>query len=108
MNFILVLLFLLVGSVILGLIRKFSGGTFLPQPGPDEDHLLMDKRGRWWRRDEQTGVLEEAMRRPSRETRSALPRFILSYLKLLFWIAVIGFGVAALGFVIKSIQRWLA
>lgn len=62
MLFIYALLFLLAGSIVLGIIRKLGGGSFLPEPEPGEDRHVMDKRGRWWR-EQPDGVLEEAFRR---------------------------------------------
>ena len=64
-KFIIALLFLLIVAIIAGMVRKLRGGTFLPQPERDEDRLFIDKRGRWWRDDPQSGALEEPYgRRP--------------------------------------------
>jgi len=52
----------LVLSVIVGVFRKLRGGTFLPQPERDEDRRFIDKRGRWWRDNPQSGALEESVR----------------------------------------------
>jgi hypothetical protein len=60
--FLCFLLFLLAGSMILGIIRKLRGGSFLPPPGPGEDRHILDKHGRWWR-ERPDGTLEEAFRR---------------------------------------------
>jgi hypothetical protein len=38
-----ILLFLLAGSIVLGVIRWFRGGSFLPEP-PGEDRHVMDQR----------------------------------------------------------------
>lgn len=99
-NLIIGLLVLLAISVVVGIVRKLGGGTFLPQPGPGEDHLYMDKTGRWWRQDEQTGVLEEVMRRPSRRepivTKSVVWGITRYFLKVLFWIVLIGSAIAVL------------
>jgi hypothetical protein len=102
-NLIIGLLVLLAISVVVGIVRKLGGGTFLPQPGPGEDHLFMDKTGRWWRRDEQTGVLEEVMRRPSRRdpivTKSVLWGIIRYFLTVLLWIMFIGGIFAVIGII---------
>jgi hypothetical protein len=56
MNLILMLLFLLVLSVIAGVIRVFRGGTFLPEPThPTEPYF---ENGRWWRYNPQTKTLD--------------------------------------------------
>jgi hypothetical protein len=60
-----ILLLFLALNMLMGLGRKLKGGTFLPSPGPDDDHHLMDRNGRWWRQDPKSGTLEEAFRRPS-------------------------------------------
>ncbi|HEU5020192.1 MAG TPA: hypothetical protein VFT69_19695 [Pseudolabrys sp.] len=57
------LLIFLAGSVLLGVIRKLKGGSFLPEPRPGEDCYFLDKQGRWWRQEE-SGIVEEAFRRP--------------------------------------------
>ena len=82
------LLLILLGCVILGVIRKLRGGHFLPEPGPGEDRLVMDKTGRWWRYDQQTGAMEDALRRPPRKM-SILKGFILSRVRLALWIALL-------------------
>jgi hypothetical protein len=61
-KFAIALLALLALSIVAGAVRKLRGGTFLPQPERAEDRLFMDKRGRWWREDPQSGAVEEALR----------------------------------------------
>jgi hypothetical protein len=64
MKFILMLLFLLIVSVIAGVIRVLRGGALLPEPGPGEPHMIFDKKqGRWWRYDPQNKILEDAFKR---------------------------------------------
>jgi hypothetical protein len=68
-KFAIALVIILVLCVIAGVIRKLRGGTFLPQPERDEDRLFMDKDGRWWRKDPQSGAVVESAtvsRRPPR------------------------------------------
>ncbi|MGP0093716.1 MAG: hypothetical protein ACLPKB_27800 [Xanthobacteraceae bacterium] len=90
MLFVTILLVLLIGSFALGLIRKLNGGMFLPQAGPGEDHLVMDKNGRWWRLDSQTGVFQEAFRRPKRQKGSTMKRFDSKFIVLSGVIVAIG------------------
>jgi hypothetical protein len=89
-KFAIALVIILVLCVIAGVIRKLRGGTFLPQPERDEDRLFMDKDGRWWRKDPQSGAVVEALR-PSPEDRRAvrgsLKRFFVFLLVL--WIIVL-------------------
>jgi len=60
------LLALLAINIVLGLSRKLTGaGTFVPNPGPDEDRHIRDQDGRWWRQDPKTGALEQAFKRPT-------------------------------------------
>jgi hypothetical protein len=65
MKLLIGLLFLLGASILAGLWRKLHGGTFLPQPAPDDDHTVQDRAGRWWRVTPD-GSWEEAFRRPRR------------------------------------------
>jgi hypothetical protein len=58
----LVLLFLLAGSIVLGLVRWLRGGSFLPEPEPGEDRHFLSKDGRWWR-EGPDGIIEEAFRK---------------------------------------------
>jgi len=81
-KFAIALVILLGLSVIAGGIRKLRGGTFLPQPERDEDRLFMDKRGRWWRDDPQSGAVEEALR-PSPEDRRAVRGCLMRLLAFL-------------------------
>jgi hypothetical protein len=62
MKFIVMLLLLLVGCVVVGVIRKISGGTFMPPPGSDGDNHVRDKSGRWWRHEPEDNVVEEVFR----------------------------------------------
>lgn len=82
------LLLILLVCVILGVIRKLRGGHFLPEPGPGEDRLVMDKTGRWWRYDQQTGAMEDALRRPPQKM-SILKGFILPKVRLALWIVLL-------------------
>jgi hypothetical protein len=87
MLFVYMLLFLLAGSVLLGILRVLKGGSFLPEPG--EDHLFRDNKSRWWREDA-TGTIEEAFRRQpgkSYAIKSWVLGVIRSYVTLLLWIA---------------------
>lgn len=59
MNLIWMLLFLLGGCVVVGVIRKIRGGTFMPPPGSDGDNHVRDKSGRWWRHEPENNVIEE-------------------------------------------------
>jgi hypothetical protein len=43
MKFIVGLLFLLAISIVMGVIRKLRGGTFLPPPAPDEEYVVHDR-----------------------------------------------------------------
>jgi hypothetical protein len=87
-KFAIALLILLALSVIAGVIRKLRGGTFLPPPERDEDRLYMDKRGRWWRNDPQSGALEEALR-PTSEERRTVGRSFRRFLAFLLVIGII-------------------
>jgi hypothetical protein len=49
MKLMVMLLLLLAGSVVMGVIRKLRGGTFMPPPGSDGDHHVQDRSGQWWR-----------------------------------------------------------
>jgi hypothetical protein len=62
MIFIVSLLVLLAGCVVLGVIRKVRGGTFLPPPGSDGDHHVRDRSGKWWRYNAEDGSLQEVFR----------------------------------------------
>jgi hypothetical protein len=88
MLFVYMLLFLLAGSVLLGIMRVLKGRSFLPEPQPGEDRLFRDNRSRWWREDA-TGTIEEAFRKqPGNPSAIKLwvIGFIRSYVALLFWI----------------------
>jgi hypothetical protein len=63
MKLIVGLLVLLAGCMVVGVIRKLRGGTFLPPFGSDGDHHVRDKSGRWWRFNADDGTVEEAFRR---------------------------------------------
>jgi hypothetical protein len=94
MMFVYMLLFFLAGSVLLGIIRVLKGGSFLPEPGPGEDHLFRDNKSRWWREDA-TGTIEEAFRKQpgkSPATKLWVLGVVRSYVTFLLWIA----GVAGL------------
>ena len=49
MGIVAMLLLLLVACVIVGIVRKLRGGSFLPPPGSAGEHHFRDKDGRWWR-----------------------------------------------------------
>jgi hypothetical protein len=67
MNLIVGLLVLLAACIVLGVIRKLRGGTFLPPPETVGEHHVQDhKTGRWWRYADD-GSLEEAFRRPKKK-----------------------------------------
>jgi hypothetical protein len=89
MMFVYMLLFLLAGSVLLGIMRVLNGGTFLPEPKPGEDHLFRDNKSRWWREDA-TGTIEEAFRKQPGKS-AAIKLWVLgvvhAYVTLLLWIA---------------------
>ena len=88
MAFVYMLLFLLAGSVLLGIMGVLKGGSFLPEPGPGEDRLFRDKKSRGWREDS-TGTIEEAFRKQPGKS-SAIRFWVLgiirSYVTLLLWI----------------------
>jgi hypothetical protein len=46
---VIMLLFLLGGSILMSVIRKLRGGTFMPPPGSDGNHHVQDRSLRWWR-----------------------------------------------------------
>jgi hypothetical protein len=66
MKIILGLLVLLAACVVVGMIRKLRGGSFLPPPETVGEHHVRDKTGRWWRYADD-GSLEEAFRRPKKK-----------------------------------------
>jgi hypothetical protein len=90
MIFIDALLLLLAASVLLGAIRWFRGGSFLPEPGPGEDRHFQDKAGRWWREDAD-GTVEEAFRHRSGAPPriiSLLGGFMQGHVVLLVWLVI--------------------
>ena len=89
MLFVYLLLFLLAGSVLLGIVRVLKGKSFLPDPKPGEDRLFKDNKSRWWREDA-IGTIEEAFRKQpgkSPATKLWFLGVIRSYVSLLLRIA---------------------
>jgi len=97
--FVYMLLLFLGGSVLLGLIRKFKGGPFFPEPGPGEDRLFKDKQGRWWR-EEEHGTIEPAFRKPSEAPSRILSlaaRFARGYTAVLIWLIIAAVVISCIG-----------
>jgi hypothetical protein len=53
---------LLAINMAIGFVRVLRGGSFLPQPDPQDDKTVQDRNGRWWRV-APDGSWEDAFRR---------------------------------------------
>jgi hypothetical protein len=51
--------------MLVGVVRKLRGDTFLPGPGRAGVEHMQDRQGRWWRREERDNTFEDAFRRPT-------------------------------------------
>ena len=90
MYVVLFLLLLLAVSVVVGIIRKLRGGSFLPDPAAGEDRHFKDKSGRWWRESED-GTVEEAFRRGPADpavTKAMVDNILRGYGQLFLWLAI--------------------
>jgi hypothetical protein len=91
MYVVLFFLFLLAVSIVVGIVRKLRGGSFLPEPAPGEDRHFNDKSGRWWRQSEH-GTFEEAFRRPRgvgpAVTKAIVDNTLRYYGQLFLWLVI--------------------
>jgi hypothetical protein len=106
--FVYMLLLFLGGSVLLGIIRKLKGGSFLPEPAPGEDRLFKDKQGRWWR-EEEGGTIEQAFRKRAEAPPRILPLaagLARGYIAVLAWLAIAAMVICSIGALFSLAASW--